>query len=72
VHAGSWIPRRLVLRRDGADRAELPIQGNWRERLHIADTPLPRGIAVALGCAVHGTWSNDPCGGGSDSGSSSD
>lgn len=60
VHADGPVPRRLVLRRDGADHAELLIQGNWRERLRIADTPLPRGIAVALGCLVHQTWGNDP------------
>lgn len=67
VHAGEPVPRRLMLRRDGADHAELLIQGNWRERLRIADTPLPRGIAVALGCVVHQAWGNDPYSG--DSGS---
>lgn len=71
VHADGWIPRRLVLRHGGTDRAELLIQGNWRERLCIADTPLPRGIAVALGCVVHRIWGNDPYGGGSDGGGSS-
>ncbi len=60
VHTDAPVPRRLMLRRDGVDRAELLIQGNWRERLSIADTPLPRGIAVALGCVVHQAWGNDP------------
>ncbi len=69
VYADGLIPRRLVLRHDGADRAEWLIQGNWRERLRMADSPLPRGIAVALGCVVHQAWGNDPYRGETENGS---